>query len=106
MTRDDDAEKRKQDKHAVGKILVSEVIAENPKAAQAFAVLKDAGLTEQHARGEIARVLEYCMRPPSGKAPNLSARRARVEEGRREFDALLERIIRGERAHDVLPSTD
>jgi hypothetical protein len=104
--RDDDAgEGHSGEKRPAGKIRVSvtDEIAKNPKAARAFAALKEAGLTDQHARGEIARVMEYCMRPAAGKGPNLKARQARAEQGRRELDSMLERMAGGERARDILP---
>jgi hypothetical protein len=104
VSRGDDVA-RNRGKEPAGRVMVSAVdeIARNPKAAEAFAALKDAGLTDQHARGEIARVMEYCLRLPAGKSPNLNARRARVEEGRRELEAMLERLAQGERARDLLP---
>ena len=51
--RDDGQEKRESRKESVGKVMVSasDEIARNPKAARAFAALKEAGLTDQHARG-------------------------------------------------------
>ena len=106
MNRRDDAHEKREQRKPVGKVMVSvsDEIARNPKAAQAFTALKEAGLTDQHARGEIARVMEHCMRHPTGKQPNLQARRARMEEGRRELDAMLERLAGGERARDLLPA--
>jgi len=91
----------------IEEMMVSEVITENPAAAAAHAALRSAGLSEQEARAEIATILAYHAKRivAAGRAPvDQRVRRIRSEEYGRNLASMLERLARGERARDIIPT--